>query len=274
MKKIIVSVSGGKDSTATLIKAIKEYGKDNVMGVFCDTGWEHPQTYEYIDYLREKLQVEIKTLRNEKFNSVIDLIKHKKIFPSPMRRFCSEYLKLKPMINFLIELSSNPNIEIENWIGIRSNESRSRNERYGHLSSNDILSYNDMYSLTKKQAASLKNVKLRFPVVNLTANDVYKIIINAGLDINKLYYQGQSRVGCYPCILSSIGSFKSVWQDKIGKERILYLRELENELNKNNEFKTTLKPGLSAQELVRRLENNDLQIEMFEPEYVCSFCNI
>lgn len=274
-KKIIVSTSGGKDSTATLITAIQKYGKDNVIGVFCDTGWEHPKTYKYIEYLKEKTGVKIKNIRNEKFKTVPDLIRHKKIFPSSMRRFCSVNMKVIPMIKFLMEFKiSNPGIDIENWIGIRADESLNRQEKYGHFIADDVFDYCDIYNLTKKQAKILKDVRLRYPVVNLSANDVYKIIINAGLDINPLYYQGHNRVGCFSCVIGGLKSYKSVWQDKIGKERILFLKELEDELNKNNKYKTTLKPGLSAQELINRFENNDCQIEMFEREYVCGFCNI
>ena len=53
MKKIIVPVSGGKDSTASLCLAIDKVGVKNVVPVFNDTGWEHPLTYEYLDYLND-----------------------------------------------------------------------------------------------------------------------------------------------------------------------------------------------------------------------------
>ena len=46
----IVSVSGGKDSTATLLVAIA-LDAPNLQAVFADTGNEHEQTYEYLDYL-------------------------------------------------------------------------------------------------------------------------------------------------------------------------------------------------------------------------------
>ncbi|MDD1998083.1 phosphoadenosine phosphosulfate reductase family protein [Pseudomonas putida] len=46
----IVSVSGGKDSTALLLLAV-ERGAENLEAVFADTGHEHPQTYEYVRYL-------------------------------------------------------------------------------------------------------------------------------------------------------------------------------------------------------------------------------
>jgi len=50
----VLSISGGKDSTAMWIWAVKEMGVE-VIPVFADTGNEHPLTYEYIDYLESKL---------------------------------------------------------------------------------------------------------------------------------------------------------------------------------------------------------------------------
>lgn len=44
--KIIVTFSGGKDSLAALLW-VREHITKNFTTVFCDTGWEHPLTYEY-----------------------------------------------------------------------------------------------------------------------------------------------------------------------------------------------------------------------------------
>lgn len=57
----IISVSGGKDSTALLLLAI-ERGTENMQAVFADTGHEHAQTYEYVQYLNDKV-FPIRTIR-------------------------------------------------------------------------------------------------------------------------------------------------------------------------------------------------------------------
>lgn len=49
----IVSISGGKDSLAQSLRAI-ESGVEH-LNVFADTGHEHPQTMDYLEYLEQKL---------------------------------------------------------------------------------------------------------------------------------------------------------------------------------------------------------------------------
>lgn len=55
----VVSVSGGKDSTATLLLALERVGRDRVLPIFCDTGNEHELTYLHLDYLERALAKKI-----------------------------------------------------------------------------------------------------------------------------------------------------------------------------------------------------------------------
>lgn len=59
----VVSVSGGKDSAATLLMAIARFGRARVVAIFCDTGNEHAEVYAYLDYLEQALDIKIVRLR-------------------------------------------------------------------------------------------------------------------------------------------------------------------------------------------------------------------
>ena len=57
MVKILVPVSGGKDSQACLKLALQH--SDGVRGLFCDTQFEHPSTYAQIAKLACEYKVRI-----------------------------------------------------------------------------------------------------------------------------------------------------------------------------------------------------------------------
>ena len=118
--KVLVSYSGGKDSQACLIDALLRYRRCDVKAVFCDTGWEHPETYKHILSTTESLKVDLITLKSG--FDFISLAKHKKRFPSTMARFCTEALKLRPMIDYVLSYSETLMI----YQGIRASESVNR----------------------------------------------------------------------------------------------------------------------------------------------------
>jgi len=59
--KNLISVSGGKDSTAVLLLAIERGVEFDC--VFADTGNEHPDVYEYLGYLESKLGINIQRVK-------------------------------------------------------------------------------------------------------------------------------------------------------------------------------------------------------------------
>lgn len=61
--KHVVSVSGGKDSAATLLLALERCPRENVVPIFCDTGNEHEAVYEYLAYLEQVLDITIIRLK-------------------------------------------------------------------------------------------------------------------------------------------------------------------------------------------------------------------
>lgn len=120
--KVIVSWSGGKDSQACLIWAVNKYGKANVTAVFCDTGWEHEVTYRHVDFICKSLDVELVIVKSKIYDGFVDLAVKKKRMPSTKARFCTVELKIKPMIDYVLEQKSSLLI----FQGIRADESDAR----------------------------------------------------------------------------------------------------------------------------------------------------
>ena len=61
--KHVISVSGGKDSAATLLLALERCPKEHVVPIFCDTGNEHDEVHAYLNYLERALGIKIRRLK-------------------------------------------------------------------------------------------------------------------------------------------------------------------------------------------------------------------
>lgn len=85
--KHVVSVSGGKDSTATLLMALARVPHEQIEAIFCDTGNEEAQTYRYLDDLEHHLGIRIHRLKAD----FADGIMAKRAFIAQDRRTRREY---------------------------------------------------------------------------------------------------------------------------------------------------------------------------------------
>lgn len=234
--KILVAFSGGKDSLASLIWAVKKYGSNSVEAVFCDTGWEHELTYQHIKEVTEKIGVKLVMVKSKKYENFVDLAKQKKRFPSTKARFCTEQLKSIPMIDYV--LSQECHLIIIQ--GIRADESISRSKMKEHCSF--FRYYLEPYKTDKNgnpqtQSYRKKDVlawrekyadDIIRPVFHWTGQEVMSYILNNGFKPNPLYYQGFSRVGCFPCIMCRHAEIKN-----IAEKHPEYLKRLQDAENEN-----------------------------------------
>jgi len=209
--KAIVTFSGGKDSLAALLWIRNNFSK-NFTTVFCDTGWENPITYRYINQVAEKLGLDIVILKSKKYDGLIDLAKQKKRFPSSQRRFCTSELKSIPTIDYLLDFVKDNFIIIQ---GIRGAESESRAKMAAQC--NYFKYYLEPYGQDKNGKDKFHTYRrkeiLSFcenhatdvwrPIFDWTAQQVIDYILENGLEPNPLYKMGFKRVGCFPCIMSA-----------------------------------------------------------------------
>ncbi|MDF2417274.1 phosphoadenosine phosphosulfate reductase family protein [Acinetobacter beijerinckii] len=224
MKHNIISISGGKDSTATLLLAMA-WGVENLKAVFADTGHEHPATYEYLEYLEITLGIQIQKVKadfsfaiqnkreyvttkwREKGvpestienalsvliptgNPFLDLCLWKSRFPSTKARFCTSELKVKPIQQLFYPILDDGHM-ILSWQGVRADESIER--RY-------LPECNEVVQ-------GLYNYR---PILRWSAKDVFQAHFDMGIKPNPLYKQGMGRVGCMPCINCNKDELKEI----------------------------------------------------------------
>jgi len=220
----VISVSGGKDSTATLLKALEEYEKERLIVIFNDTGWEHPCTYDYLNYLESTLDIKIQHIKPKDYIDLPDLIRKMKRFPHPKFRFCTDELKQTPFQNWLKE---NNLCGCTNWVGVRKAESIARRKKYLEVKPNMEYPVRMFYT---SFTYDLKQVRMRFPVVDMSVQEIFEYIKSKKMDVNNLYKEGHSRVGCYPCLLGSPIDFMKLLNDPVGIDRIDKLIAIEEEI--------------------------------------------
>lgn len=214
-EKNVLSISGGKDSTAMLLLAI-ERGVD-FQCVFADTGHEHEVTYAYIEYLEQKLGVTIQRVvadftkdidRKREVvqtkwrkdgvseeiiqaalsvlvptgNPFLDMCVWKGRFPSSQVRFCTDELKVTPINTQVVMPLISQGHQVISWQGVRAEESPKR------------------AALPEKEELDFGIIAYR-PILKWLVADVFDMHKKHGINPNPLYQQGMGRVGCMPCVM-------------------------------------------------------------------------
>lgn len=213
----IISLSGGKDSTAMLLLAI-EQETENLQAVFADTGHEHHLTYDYIDYLENMTGIRIQHVqadfaadiaRKRRFITekwpldgvpaeriaralallyptgipFLDLCMLKGRFPSTRVRFCSHDLKQKPIDQQIIIPALAQYSEVTSWQGVRAEESKARRALAQH-----------------EEHPTRWGLTIYRPLLYWTVDEVFAMHRKHNIKPNPLYTLGMGRVGCMPCI--------------------------------------------------------------------------
>jgi 3'-phosphoadenosine 5'-phosphosulfate sulfotransferase (PAPS reductase)/FAD synthetase len=199
--RVVVPVSGGKDSQACLKLALQHYRPEEVLGLFCDTKFEHPLTYEHIERMRELYDVRIDTVNDGSVEQ--QSLKHKR-FPGGGARFCSEELKIWPAKWFYKALAQQQG-GFEVWYGMRLEESPARQRRYEGKVNEEVYPPHEVLAKYPKYLAKM-GVRFRLAILDWPTDEVMRFL---GAERNPLYDAGFDRVGCFPCLASG-----DKWKEK------------------------------------------------------------
>ena len=182
VEDMMVSFSGGKDSTVTSHLVNRALGTNKVLHIFGDTTLEFPYTLEYkkrFNKNEESQGVRVLTAKNREknFTQLCEIVGP----PSRVMRWCCTVFKtgaIQKTISSAFKDKSN----ILSFQGIRHNESISRSKYERESESPKIA---------KQTVAS--------PIIDWIDFDVWLYILTTNIDFNFAYRLGWTRVGCWCC---------------------------------------------------------------------------
>ena len=207
--KSIVSFSGGKDSTAMLLRMLEENMQVDEI-IYCDTYKEFPQMYKHIEkikkYIKEKYNKEITTLKAEKDFDYY-MFEHEKTrgknkgkrgygWSSGRCRWCTTLLKNNAINKYLLKYKQEGYIE---YIGIAYDEQNRIKDKF-------------------------------YPLVDwkMTEKDCLEYCYSKGFNWSGLY-EHLDRVSCWCCPLKRISEYKVLY--KYYPELWQKLKEMDKKAN-------------------------------------------
>lgn len=180
---LVVSWSGGKDSTAVSGLAFRAFPNQRIAHVFADTTIELPSTYQYFAEYRAARR-EIPFLVGVPARDFVDMCRELGP-PSRIQRWCCATHKAAPLSNALAVIAGpGPVLCVT---GLRHEESP-RRQAYGRLA----------YETKVGQQMQLN------PIIGWSEYDVWSWTIANRAPLNEGYRFGLDRIGCAFCPLSSV----------------------------------------------------------------------
>lgn len=181
-ESIVLSFSGGKDSTVTADLAVRALADPSLVHIFGNTTLEFPLTLEYAERFRKNNPKAIfKTAKNKEqdFYSVCDDIGP----PARMMRWCCSMFKTGPITRVLNGMFRDK--DILTFYGIRKCESVSRS-KYNRVEDDP-------------ESVKIQRQKVASPIFLWNDIDIWLYILGEEIDFNDAYRLGYDRVGCWCC---------------------------------------------------------------------------
>lgn len=181
-ENIVISFSGGKDSTVTADLTVRALSDPSLVHIFGDTTLEFPLTLEYAERFRgDNPRAIFKVAKNkdQEFYSVCEDIGP----PARMLRWCCSMFKTGPITRVLNSLYKDVNILT--FYGIRKSESVSRS-KYNRVEDD-------------AEAIKIQKQKVASPIFMWKDIDIWLYILGEDIDFNDAYRLGYDRVGCWCC---------------------------------------------------------------------------
>ena len=181
-ENLVISFSGGKDSTVTADLVTKALSNPSLVHIFGNTTLEFPLTVAYAERFRDNHPLAIfQIAKNEDqvFYDVCEDIGP----PARLMRWCCSMFKTGPITRVINSMYRNQ--RILTFYGIRKSESVSRSK----------------YNRIEDDAESVKiqQQTVASPIFFWKDIDIWLYILSEQIDFNEAYRLGYDRVGCWCC---------------------------------------------------------------------------
>lgn len=185
-ENVIISFSGGKDSTVTADIVTKALSNPSLVHIFGNTTLEFPTTLEYTRRYRENHPAAIF------FTAVNDEQNFFKVCedlgpPARMMRWCCSMFKTGPIARIIN--ATYPNRQVLTFYGIRKAESATRSKY------NRIEDSADSIKIRRQTVAS--------PIFFWKDADIWLYIFAEGIDFNAAYQLGYDRIDLFRSYLAA-----------------------------------------------------------------------
>lgn len=181
-ENIVVSFSGGKDSTVTADLAVKALSNPSLVHIFGDTTLEFPSTIEYAHRFRDAHPDAIFQIAKNDEQNFYDVCEDIGP-PARMMRWCCSMFKTGPITRIINSLYRSQ--QILTFYGIRKSESVNRSKY------NRIEDSSDSVKIQQQTVAS--------PIFFWKDIDIWLYLLAEKVDFNDAYRLGYDRVGCWCC---------------------------------------------------------------------------
>lgn len=181
-ENIVVSFSGGKDSTVTADLVVKALSDPSLVHIFGNTTLEFPYTIDYATRFRlNNPKAIFKTAKNKEqdFYKVCEDIGP----PARMLRWCCFMFKTGPISRVINSFYRDKSILT--FYGIRKCESVTRS-KYNRIEDN-------------AESIKIQQQKVASPIFFWKDIDIWLYLLSEGVDFNEAYRLGYDRVGCWCC---------------------------------------------------------------------------
>lgn len=182
--KYVMSVSGGKNSTAMFLKCLENDCKIDEV-IFCDTCWEYDGVYKTINKI-ELMCKEHNILFTRLKTDLVKLIKKSGWWPHYNTRYCTGYIKRDKLNKYVKNKHGNDYI---NMIGFAYDE----------------------YARAQKIVDNHKDKNYSFPLIEakMTEKDCLDYCYKNGFDFGGLYNHFV-RLGCAICPFKRVSEIKEM----------------------------------------------------------------